>query len=153
LNLGFQGYAHASTGIREVLELLWSPDVEGRIREARDKTAEVHRETDIELERLRRQTKAAQDQEDRCAALRSRLALESSIQAELELQTRRAKARTAIETAKAELAEKRLADTKARSLQMKRCIPSGSCTEPSKSSHWHDVTTRHTLSLLRLAVG
>jgi hypothetical protein len=86
--------------------------VEGRIREARDKNVEVLRLLDVEVERVRRETRQLEEQRERGDALVSRLAVEASIQAELRVQAQRAIARTAIETARAELAESRLAETK-----------------------------------------
>ncbi len=86
--------------------------MEGRIREARDKNVEVLRLLDVEVERVRRETRQLEEQRERGDALVSRLAVEASIQAELRVQAQRAIARTAIETARAELAESRLAETK-----------------------------------------
>ena len=110
--LCLQMYSRAAIGIKKTTDILWSPDVEGRIREARDHAVEVRRELEIEMERVRRETVGAEQQEDRGDALVSRLALEAQIQAELLVQTKRAKERTAQETARAELAESRLRETK-----------------------------------------
>ena len=73
---------------------------------------EVRRELAIATEKQRRMRRAAEEQEERGDALVARLALEADIQAELRQQTKRAKERTAVETARAEVAERRLTETK-----------------------------------------
>jgi hypothetical protein len=112
LNPGPQGFVRAPLAIKMTLAALWTNDVEGHIREARDRLVEVTRALAIQEEMTRRTAAAAQAEEVRGDAIISRLALEAEIQAELRGRIKYARDRAAKDSVKAEEKEGILAHTK-----------------------------------------
>jgi hypothetical protein len=86
----------------------------GPPRSLRQLCYQVLRTMDVETERTRRTARSAQDQETRGDALVSRLALEAEMQRDLRVRIKRALDRAQQDTAKAVIAEAKLADTKVR---------------------------------------
>lgn len=112
LSLLLQGFARAPLAIQMTLTALWTDDMEGRIRQARDRLVEVNRATELQAEVTRQTASAALVQEQRGDALVARLAVEAEMQAELRARVKFARDRAAQDSAKAEVKEGILAHTK-----------------------------------------